>query len=236
MAAAYSRVIVKVSGEAFSGENGSGIEPEPLGHLVSELRTARDLGVEIAIVVGAGNLFRGAAVTRNGIDKTTADYMGMTATVINGLALQSVLEASGIDTRLQTAHEMRQLAEPYIRRRAMRHLEKGRLVIFAGGTGSPSFTTDTAAALRAAEIGARLIMKGTKVDGIYSADPKKTSDARRFDRISFSRVIKDDLAVMDTTAIALCRENNIPVVVFNLFQAGNLKKILQGENVGTLVS
>lgn len=232
----FQRVVVKVSGEAFSGENNFGIEPEPLQHLVGELKDAWSAGVETAVVVGAGNLFRGAVVKKDGIDKTTADYMGMTATVINGLALQSALESRGVVTRLQTALEMRQLAEPYIRRRAIRHLEKGRLVIFAGGTGSPSFTTDTAAALRAVEIGAQLVLKGTKVDGVYSADPKKIKTARRYRAITFSRVIKNDLAVMDATAIALCRENKVPVVVFNLFLAGNLKKVLLGRQIGTMIS
>jgi uridylate kinase len=206
-----------------------------LNKLVTELKSAWELGLQIAVVVGAGNLFRGSVVSRNGIDKTTADYMGMTATVINGLALQSALERRGVVTRLQTALEMRQLAEPYIRRRAIRHLEKKRLVILAGGTGSPSFTTDTAAALRAAEIDADIILKGTKVDGIYSADPKKDKNAVRYKKLTFNQVLRKDLKVMDTTAIALCRENRIPVVVFDLFNPGNLKRILQGEMIGTIV-
>jgi len=229
-------VVVKVSGEAFSGEDGFGIEPEPLKRLVGELRSAAELDIQIAVVIGAGNLFRGAVVSREGIDKTTADYMGMVATVINGLALQSALEKQGVETRLQTALEMRQLAEPYIRRRAIRHLEKGRLVIFAGGTGSPYFTTDTAAALRAIEIGAQLILKGTKVDGVYSADPKRIRDARRYQRLTFDTVLQKNLAIMDATAIALCRENTIPVVVFNLFGKGNLRQILAGGKLGTIIS
>ncbi len=228
--------MVKVSGEAFSGEDGFGIEPEPLKRLVGELRSAAELDIQIAVVIGAGNLFRGAVVSREGIDKTTADYMGMVATVINGLALQSALEKQGVETRLQTALEMRQLAEPYIRRRAIRHLEKGRLVIFAGGTGSPYFTTDTAAALRAIEIGAQLILKGTKVDGVYSADPKRIRDARRYQRLTFDTVLQKNLAIMDATAIALCRENTIPVVVFNLFGKGNLRQILAGGKLGTIIS
>ncbi|HNQ34610.1 MAG TPA: UMP kinase [bacterium] len=236
MAKKYRRVVVKVSGEAFSGEDGFGIEPEPLKRLVGELRSAAELDIQIAVVIGAGNLFRGAVVSREGIDKTTADYMGMVATVINGLALQSALEKQGVETRLQTALEMRQLAEPYIRRRAIRHLEKGRLVIFAGGTGSPYFTTDTAAALRAIEIGAQLILKGTKVDGVYSADPKRIRDARRYQRLTFDTVLQKNLAIMDATAIALCRENTIPVVVFNLFGKGNLRQILAGGKLGTIIS
>jgi len=232
----YKRVVVKVSGEAFSGEDEFGIEPNPLRRLAEELKSAVGLGTQIAAVVGAGNLFRGSVVSKEGIDKTTADYMGMVATVINSLALQSILERMGISTRLQTALEMRQLAEPYIRRRAIRHLEKGRLVIFAGGTGSPYFTTDTAAALRAIEIGAQLILKGTKVDGVYSSDPKKVKDARRYQRLSFGSVLQKNLKIMDATAIALCRENKIPIIVFNFFRRGNLKKILTGASIGTLIS
>jgi len=232
----YKRVVVKVSGEAFSGEDEFGIEPGPLRRLAEELKSAVGLGTQIAAVVGAGNLFRGSVVSKEGIDKTTADYMGMVATVINSLALQSILERMGISTRLQTALEMRQLAEPYIRRRAIRHLEKGRLVIFAGGTGSPYFTTDTAAALRAIEIGAQLILKGTKVDGVYSSDPKKVKDARRYQRLSFGSVLQKNLKIMDATAIALCRENKIPIIVFNFFRRGNLKKILTGASIGTLIS
>ncbi|MFH0796247.1 MAG: UMP kinase [Candidatus Omnitrophota bacterium] len=236
MGTKYKRVVVKVSGEAFSGEDEFGIEPGPLRSLAEELKSAVSLGTQIAAVVGAGNLFRGSVVSKEGIDKTTADYMGMVATVINSLALQSILERMGISTRLQTALEMRQLAEPYIRRRAIRHLEKGRLVIFAGGTGSPYFTTDTAAALRAIEIGAQLILKGTKVDGVYSSDPKKVKDARKYRRLSFDSVLQKNLKIMDATAIALCRENKIPIIVFNFFRRGNLKKILTGASLGTLIS
>ena len=232
----YQRVLVKVSGEAFSGEDAFGIEPGPLQKLAEELKSATGQGTQVAVVVGAGNLFRGAVVSKEGIDKTTADYMGMVATIINGLALQSIMERLGVSTRLQTALEMKQLAEPYIRRRAIRHLEKGRLVIFAGGTGSPYFTTDTAAALRAIEIRAQVILKGTKVDGVYSADPKKEKKARRYQHLSFGEVLKNDLNIMDATAIALCRENKIPIIVFDLFQKGNLKKILEGVGIGTLIS
>ena len=232
----YQRILVKVSGEAFSGEDAFGIEPAPLQKLGEELKSAVGQGAQLAVGVGAGNLFRGAVVSKDGIDKTTADYMGMVATVINGLALQSVMERLGVSTRLQTALEMRQLAEPYIRRRAIRHLEKGRLVIFAGGTGSPYFTTDTAAALRAIEIRAQIILKGTKVDGVYSADPKKVKKARRYQRLSFREVLKNDLNIMDATAIALCRENKIPIIVFDLFRKGNLKKVLGGADIGTLIS
>ncbi len=227
---------MKVSGEAFSGEDAFGIEPKPLQRLGEELKSAVSHGVQLAVVVGAGNLFRGTVVSKDGIDKTTADYMGMVATVINGLALQSIMERLGVSTRLQTALEMRQLAEPYIRRRAIRHLEKGRLVIFAGGTGSPYFTTDTAAALRAIEIRAQIILKGTKVDGVYSADPKKVKEARRYQHLSFEDVLKKDLNIMDATAIALCRENKLPIIVFDLFRKGNLKKVLEGANIGTLIS
>ena len=232
----YQRILVKVSGEAFSGEDAFGIEPEPLQNLAEELKSATGQDTQVAVVVGAGNLFRGAVVSKEGIDKTTADYMGMVATVINGLALQSMLERLGVSTRLQTALEMRQLAEPYIRRRAIRHLEKGRLVIFAGGTGSPYFTTDTAAALRAIEIRAQIILKGTKVDGVYSADPKKVKKVKRYQHLSFKEVLKNDLGIMDATAIALCRENKIPIIVFDLFQKGNLKKVLDGADIGTLIS
>ncbi|MFH2068671.1 MAG: UMP kinase [Candidatus Omnitrophota bacterium] len=232
----YQRILVKISGEAFSGEDAFGIEPKPLQKLGEELKSAIGQGAQLAVVVGAGNLFRGAVVSKDGIDKTTADYMGMVATVINGLALQSVMERLGVSTRLQTALEMKQLAEPYIRRRAIRHLEKGRLVIFAGGTGSPYFTTDTAAALRAIEIRAQIILKGTKVDGVYSADPKKVKKATRYQRLSFGEVLKNDLNIMDATAIALCRENKIPIIVFNLFRTGNLKKVLGGADIGTLIS
>jgi len=232
----YQRILVKVSGEAFSGEDAFGIEPKPLRKLAEELKSAIGRGTQMAVVVGAGNLFRGAVVSKEGIDKTTADYMGMVATVINGLALQSIMERLGVSTRLQTALEMRQLAEPYIRRRAIRHLEKGRLVIFAGGTGSPYFTTDTAAALRAIEIRAQIILKGTKVDGVYSADPKKVKTASRYQRLSFGEVLKNNLNIMDATAITLCRENKIPIIVFDLFQKGNLKKVLDGADIGTLIS
>jgi len=232
----YKRILVKVSGEAFSGEDGFGIEPAPLQRLAEELKSAVGLGIQVAVVVGAGNLFRGSVISREGIDKTTADYMGMVATLINGLALQSRLERIGVSTRLQTALEMRQVAEPYIRRRAIRHLEKKRVVIFAGGTGSPYFTTDTAAALRAIEIGAQVILKGTKVDGVYSSDPKKVLDARKYQNLSYDSVLKKKLGIMDTAAIALCRENNIPVIVFDLFCTGNLKKILSGKTIGTRIS
>ncbi len=232
----FKRVVIKVSGEAFSGEDAFGIEPKPLRQLAEELQAATATGIQIAVVVGAGNLFRGAVVSRNGIDKTTADYMGMMATVINGLALQSIMESMGVFTRLLTPLEMKELAEPYIRRRAMRHLEKDRLVIFAGGTGSPFFTTDTAAALRAIEINADVILKGTKVEGVYTADPKKVKDARKYSALSFNEVLQKDLGIMDTTAIALCRQNKIPIIVFNLFKRGNLKKILTGSRLGTKIS
>jgi len=231
----YKRILLKLSGEAFAEEGGSGISFSALERISSELASVYALGVEIALVVGGGNIFRGVQGAGEGMDRATADYMGMLATVINALALQHALEDKGIATRVQTAIEMHRVAEPYIRRRAIRHLEKGRIVIFAAGTGNPFFTTDTAAALRAAEIGAEVLLKATKVDGVYSADPLKDKNAKRYEEITYMELIKGRLSVMDTTAVSLCMENNIPIIVFNMWEKGNVEKIVLGERVGTLV-
>ncbi len=231
----YKRVLLKMSGEALEGKKGFGIDNQALLSIASQIKEVRKLGVEMGVVIGAGNLFRGIEVVEEGIDKITADYIGMLSTVINSLSLQSVLEKIGLITRVLTTLEMRQLAEPYIRRRAIRHLEKKRIVIFAGGTGSPYFTTDTAAALRAIEIDAEVILKGTKVNGIYSSDPYKNKRARFYKKLSYLDILKKDLKVMDATAVSLCKENNLPIIVFNLFKNGNIKKIVSGENIGTVV-
>jgi uridylate kinase len=233
--ASYKRVVLKLSGESLMGDQAFGIHPQQLRHYAAEIKTAVDMGVEVAIVIGGGNIYRGLQAEATGIEKVQGDYMGMLATVINGMALQSALEQFGVDTRLITAIEMKSIAEPYIRRRAMRHLEKGRVVIFSGGTGSPYFTTDSAAALRANEINAEVILKGTRVDGIYTADPERDANAVRLEKISFSRVIREGLAIMDMTAFTLCQENNLPIVVFNINTPGTLARILAGENIGTLV-
>src|SRR5262245_18723220 len=232
----YRRVVLKLSGEALAGGVGYGIDPPVLERIAAEIRDVVDLGVEMAIVIGGGNIFRGIAASAGGMDRATADYMGMLATIINALALQEALEKVGLQTRVLSAIEMRAVAEPYIRRRAIRHLEKGRVVIFAAGTGSPFFTTDTAGALRAVEIGADVIVKATKVDGIYSADPKKDPTARRIERASYIEVLNQGLGVMDTTAISLCMDNKLPVVVFDLTRAGNIKRLVLGEPVGSIVS
>ena len=232
----YKRILLKISGEALSGGKGYGIHNSILTHLSNEIKNIHELGIEIAIVVGGGNIFRGIEGTNLGVDRATGDYMGMLATIINSLALQNALEKNGLDTRVQTAIEMRQIAEPYIRRRAIRHLEKGRIVIFGGGTGNPFFTTDTAAALRAIEIEADILLKATNVDGIYNKDPNKFSDAKKFDRLTFSEAYEKNLKIMDLTAFSLCKDNNLPIIVFNLFKAENLKKIINGEPVGTIVN
>jgi uridylate kinase len=233
---AYRRIVLKLSGEALAGDQGYGIDPDVLGRIAREIRAVTDLGVQVAIVIGGGNIFRGIAASAGGMDRATADYMGMLATVINALALQDALEKAGLQTRVLSAIEMRAMAEPYIRRRAIRHLEKGRIVIFAAGTGNPFFTTDTAGALRAVEIGADVIIKATKVDGIYSADPRKDAGAERLTRISYIDVLNRGLHVMDTTAISLCMENDLPIVVFDLTTAGNIRRIVLGEPVGSVVS
>ncbi len=217
------------------GDKGYGIDPTTVAFIAKEIKNVSSAAIQISIVIGGGNIFRGLQASLEGMERTSADYMGMLATVINALALQNALEKQGIPTRVQSAIEMRELAEPYIRRKAMRHLEKGRIVIFAAGTGNPYFTTDTAAALRAMEIGADLILKGTKVDGVYSADPLKDSRAKKYSKLTYMEVLKKGLAVMDATAISLCMDNNLPIVVFNLKGKGNIKKIIEGKRVGTLV-
>jgi len=231
----FKRVLLKLSGEALMGEKGFGIDPKVVKFIAGEIKGVLNSGVEIAIVIGGGNIFRGLEASAEGMERTTADYMGMLATVLNALALQNVLELAGIQTRVLSAIEMRELAEPYIRRRAVRHLEKGRVVIFAAGTGNPYFTTDTAAALRAVEIEADAILKATKVDGVYTSDPLKDPAARRFSEITYMDVLKKGLKVMDSTAISLCMENNLPIIVFNLRGKGNIKKILEGKKIGTIV-
>lgn len=229
----YKRVIIKLSGEALAGEKSFGIDPATITKICKNIKEAKDLGVEIAIVVGGGNIFRGREGI--GIDRSTADYMGMLATVINGLALQDALESMGVPVRVQTAIEMKEVAEPYIRRKAMRHLEKGRIVVFASGTGNPYFSTDTTAALRAAEIDAEVILSAKKVDGVYDSDPKINPDAKKFDVLSYIDVLNKGLKVMDSTAISLCMDNNIPVLVFGLEEPENIVKVLCGERIGTIV-
>ena len=233
---AYRRIVLKLSGEALAGSQGYGIDPPVLDRVGADIREVIDLGVQVAIVIGGGNIFRGIAASAAGMDRATADYMGMLATIINALALQDALEKAGLQTRVLSAIEMRAVAEPYIRRRAIRHLEKGRVVIFAAGTGNPFFTTDTAGALRAVEIGADVIAKATKVDGIYSADPKKDPTARRIEKVSYIEALNQGLGVMDTTAISLCMDNKLPIVVFDLTRAGNIKRLVLGEPVGSIVS
>ena len=235
-APAYRRIVLKLSGEALAGSQGYGIDPLVLDRVAEEVREVVALGVQIAIVIGGGNIFRGIAASAGGMDRAAADYMGMLATVINGLALQDALEKVGLQTRVLSAIEMRAVAEPYIRRRAMRHLEKGRVVIFAAGTGNPFFTTDTAGALRAVEIGADAIMKATKVDGIYSADPKLDPSAQRLERMTYIEVLNRGLQVMDAAAISLCMDNKLPIIVFDLTRSGNIKRIVLGEAVGSIVS
>ena len=231
----YKRILLKISGEVLTGERDFGIDPEVIHGIAQEIKTIKSLEVELAIVIGGGNIFRGMAASAEGMDRASADYMGMLATVLNGLALQDALEKLNVDTRVQTAIEMREIAEPYIRRRAIRHLEKDRVVIFAGGTGNPYFTTDTAASLRAAEIGAEVILKGTKVEGVYDADPILNKRARRFNELTYFEVLKRQLKVMDATAISLCMSYRIPIIVFNLKKRGNIKRIVLGERVGTIV-
>jgi len=231
----YKRIMLKVSGEALAGEEKFGISPRVLSFLADEIQEIHVLGVQVAVVVGGGNIFRGVAASAEGMDRSSGDYIGMLATVINGLAMQDVLERKGIPTRVQTAIEMRELAEPFIRRRAVRHLEKGRIVIFVGGTGNPYFSTDTAAALRAMEVGAEVVFKATRVDGVYTADPMLDPSAKKFDELSYSEVLNRQLKVMDSTAISLCMDNLFPIVVFNLRQPGVLRQLVFGEKVGTIV-
>ncbi|MBI2892179.1 MAG: UMP kinase [Deltaproteobacteria bacterium] len=232
----YRRILLKLSGEALSGADGYGIDTNVLHSIASEVRDVHESGVEVALVIGGGNIFRGLRGSDQGLERSTADYMGMLATVMNALALQDSLERLGTPTRVQTALEIRQLAEPYIRRRAMRHLEKRRIVIFGAGTGNPYFSTDTAAALRAMEIHAEVVCKATKVDGVYDKDPLKHPDAVMFKHLSYLDVIQRRIAVMDTTAITLCMENHLPIRVFNLFEKGNIRRVTQGEDIGTTVS
>ena len=231
----YKRILLKISGEILSGKGDYGIDSGVICTIAQEIREVKDLGVEVAIVIGGGNIFRGVAASSKGMDRASADYMGMLATVLNALALQDSLEKIGVQTRVQTAIEMREIAEPYIRRRAIRHLEKKRAVIFAAGTGNPYFTTDTAASLRAMEIGAEVILKATKVEGVYEADPLIHKRARKYDELTYLDVLKKRLRIMDATAISLCMDNHIPIVVFNLKKKGNIKRVVFGENVGTKV-
>ncbi len=231
----YKRILLKLSGEALMGREPYGIDSEVLREVATEIREVNELGVELALVIGGGNIFRGVSGASRGMDRSTADYMGMLATVMNALALQQDLEKMGVPTRVLSAIDMKEVAEPYIRRRAIRHLEKGRVVIFAAGTGLPFFTTDTTAALRAVEIGAEVLMKATKVDGIYASDPVEDPTARKYDRITFSEVLQKDLKVMDATAISLARDQNMPIMVFNLRTSGNIQRVVLGEAIGTLV-
>ncbi len=232
----YKRILLKLSGEALMGSQAYGVDPAVTTRIAQDVAENQSLGVETAIVIGGGNIFRGLAASAKGMERSTADYMGMLATVINALALQDALEQHGIPTRVLTAIEMRSVAEPFIRRRAVRHLEKGRVVVFAAGTGNPYFTTDTAAALRAMEIRAEVILKGTKVNGIYTADPVTHKEAERYERISYIEVLQQRLQVMDATAISLCMDNKLPIVVFNLRQAGNVRRVIMGEPIGTTVT
>jgi uridylate kinase len=232
----YRRILLKVSGEMLAGEQGYGIQPSILEGLADEIADVVAMDVEVAVVIGGGNIFRGLAASARGMERASADYMGMLATVLNALALQNALEGKGVSTRVQSAIEMRQLAEGYIRRRAIRHLEKKRVVIFAGGTGNPYFSTDTAASLRAMEIGAQVIMKGTKVDGIYDSDPVKNPEAKKYTEIPFLSILTQNLKVMDSTAISLCMDNRLPLIVFNLKEKGNFKRVVQGDPIGTLVT
>ncbi len=232
----YKRILLKLSGEALSGDKGNGICPEFLAALSEEIKSLSELGVEIAIVIGGGNIHRGVAGATIGMDRTTSDHMGMLATVINALALQDSLERKGVFTRVLSAIEMRQIAESYIRRRAVRHLEKKRVIIFAAGTGNPYFTTDTAAALRANEIDAEVILKATKVDGVYDKDPKFNREAKKYDQLKYIDVLNQGLKVMDSTAVSLCMDNKIDIIVFNVFTQGNIEKVVKGEKIGTLVA
>jgi len=231
----FERILLKLSGEALAGNLGYGIDPEVIGDIAGEIREVIDLGVQVALVIGGGNIFRGVAAASRGMDRASADYMGMLATVMNSLAMQDALEKVGVVTRVQSAIEMQAVAEPYIRRRAVRHLEKGRVVIFGAGTGNPYFTTDTAASLRAMEINADVILKATKVDGIYSADPNKDKAAVKYQSLSYLDVLKKGLQVMDATATSLCMDNDLPIVVFDLTRRGNIKRVVMGEPIGTIV-
>lgn len=232
----YKRVLLKLSGESLMGKKSFGIDNERLSEYAQQIKDIHDAGIEVAIVIGGGNIFRGVQAEEGGMDRTHGDYMGMLATMINSMALQAALESAGIKTRLQSAIEMKEIAEPFVRRRAVRHLEKGRVVIFGAGTGNPYFTTDSAASLRAIEINADVILKGTRVDGIYTADPEKDPTAKKYDTITFDDVYEKGLKVMDMTAFTLCKENDLPIIVFDMDTPGNLRKVLAGDNVGTVVS
>lgn len=231
----YERVLLKLSGEALMGDQEFGISSEVIGSYARQIKEVVDLGVEVAIVIGGGNIFRGLSGAEQGVDRVTGDHMGMLATVINSLALQNSIEKIGVETRVQTAIEMPKIAEPFIKRKAQRHMEKGRVVIFGAGTGNPYFTTDTAAALRAIEINADVVIKATKVDGIYDKDPVKHSDAKKYETVTYTEVLNKDLRVMDATAISLCRENNLPIIVFNSLLEGNIRRVITGEDIGTTV-
>jgi len=231
----YRRILLKLSGEALAGDQGFGIAPDVINGIAAEIKEVVGLGVEVALVIGGGNIFRGLAASSKGMDRASADYMGMLATVMNSLAMQDALEKLDVDTRVQSAIDMKQIAEPYIRRRAVRHLEKGRVVIFSAGTGNPYFTTDTAASLRAMEIGAEVILKATKVDGVYTADPAKDSNATKLDVLTYLDVLQKGLEVMDATATSLCMDNNLPMIIFDLTQTGNIKKVVLGDKIGTIV-
>jgi uridylate kinase len=232
---AYQRVLLKLSGEALMGDLGYGIDPMIVQNIAQEVADVVASGVQVAIVVGGGNIFRGVQASAKGMERATADYVGMIATVMNAITLQDALEQKNVPTRVQTAIAMQEVAEPYIRRRAIRHLEKGRVVIFGAGSGNPFFTTDTAAALRAAEIDAEVIFKATKVDGVYDSDPKKNPNAKRYESLTYTHVLTEDLRVMDSTAIAMCRENDIPIIVFDLSEQGNIRRVIAGEKIGTIV-
>ena len=231
----YKRILLKLSGEALAGNLGYGIDPDIIRAIAVEIRGVVDLGVQVAVVIGGGNIFRGVAASSMGMDRASADYMGMLATVMNSLALQDALEKAGVITRVQSAIEMQEIAEPYIRRRAVRHLEKGRVVIFGAGTGNPFFTTDTAASLRAIEIGAEIILKATKVDGVYNSDPAKNEDAVKYEQLTYLDVLKQGLRVMDSTATSLCMDNDLPILVFDLTTSGNIERVVCGEQIGTIV-
>jgi len=231
----YRRILLKLSGEALAGDQGYGIAPDVINGIAAEIKEVVGLGVEVALVIGGGNIFRGLAASSKGMDRASADYMGMLATVMNSLAMQDALEKLDVDTRVQSAIDMQQIAEPYIRRRAVRHLEKGRVVIFSAGTGNPYFTTDTAASLRAMEIGAEIILKATKVDGVYTADPAKDPNAVKLEALSYLDVLQKGLQVMDATATSLCMDNNLPMIIFDLTRTGNIKKVVLGDNIGTIV-
>ena len=234
--ARYKRVLLKLSGEVLAGDARFGIQPTVLRGLAEEIRDVKSDGADLGIVIGGGNIIRGVSAANEGMDRATADYMGMMASVMNAVAMQDALEKLGLSTRVLSALDIREVAEPYIRRRAVRHLEKGRIVIFAGGTGNPYFTTDTAAALRAAEIGADAVLKATKVDGVYTADPAKVANASRYERLTYDDVVRQGLAFMDQAAIALCRENGLPIVVFDMTVSGNIRKVVAGESIGTVIS